>query len=244
MVVSHATPFEFCQGMPREDLQEASDAINSFLMQLGLSATPPKPPVCSSEAADALFNACDNFETFIQDSGGLSDLLKVLKDVNDVVARPSYDGSSLETHIVPYLGRSNLMVSQTSTAKPEQLLTGLPSVDVLAVVRPPLWFVAYPVGMLSVLLGGYAYSGRSTYDLGTDSGLWGIVMAAVSVLGAFLAFTLSVQRVLVVDNEEWCLWRAVSWLPVRWTANPRRGDTCEIIGAMVRLFFVNASSSL
>lgn len=233
-LVSHATPFEFGQGLVEEDLMVAADAINSFLLQLGLSATPPTPPICTPEATQAMQHLLlpTLWYTPCYAPTSFSDLRTAVSDANAVVAIPTDDGSSFSTQIVPYPAHRSIHLKQHSTANPDQLLTGLPAADVLTIVRPPLWVLVYCTAMLAVLLGGWACLGLSSLNA-SGSGIFYLLIAAASLVCAFSTIVFSTEKVLVVDNEEWCLWKAVAWLPVEWTANPQRGDTCELIGAMV-----------
>ena len=233
-LVSHATPFEFGQGLPEDDLKVGCDAINSFLSQLGLSAAAPTPPVCVHEATRAMHHLLlpTLWRSPSHEPALLQELCTAVRDANDIVATPTDDASSFTTQLVPYPSQRSIRLAQRSTANPEQLLTGLPAADVLTIVRPPLWLLVYCTAMLSVLLGGWACWGLSSVAF-TGSGMMHLVTAAGSLVCAFSVVVLSTEKVLMIDNEEWCLWKAVVWLPVEWTANPQRGDTCELIGAMV-----------
>lgn len=244
LLVSHATPFEFAQDLPRQDLSVACDEINSFLSQLEVSATSSTPPVCTGEATQAmnhlllpmLWHTPSHEPTF------LHELRTAVSDANAIVAVPSEDGSSLITRVVPYPSHRSIRFNQHSTANPDQLITGLPSTDVLTIVRPPLWLLVYCIAMVAVLLGGWACWGLASVEL-SSSGMVHLVAAAASLLCAASVVILSTEKVLVIDSEEWCMWRAVAWLPVQWTANPQRGATRELIGAMVRLFILALASS-
>jgi hypothetical protein len=234
-LVSHATPFEFGQGLADEDLKVAVDAINNFLLQLRLSATPPTPPTCATEAVQQLLLP-QLWYTPSPQLGMLLELRTAISDANSIVASPTDDSSSFLTRIVPYPAQRSIRFEQHSTVNPDQLLTGLPAADVLTIVRPPLWLLLYCTAMLAVLLGGWACWGLSSVtSVSSGSGIMHVLTAATSLVCAFLTVVFSTEKVLMIDNDEWCLWKAIAWLPVEWTANPERGDTCELIGALVRL---------